>query len=114
MKRIICITLALLTGLSAAGLALAKRDAPADEDVVPVQIKEMKFSPQSLKIQVGQTVEWTNADTRDHTVIADDGSFESGNLSRGDRFTHTFEQPGTFRYGCSYHPRMKGKIIVEK
>jgi plastocyanin len=80
----------------------------------PVTIKGMKFTPQTLQIQVGDTVRWTNSDDRDHTVTAADKSFKSGNLRSGDTFDHTFEGAGKFTYSCSYHPRMKGTVHVSE
>lgn len=87
------------------GLAPAKK---------PVSIQEMKFNPSSLDINVGDVVRWTNNDERDHTVVAADGSFKSGNLRRGDSFEHTFDKAGKFAYSCSYHPRMKGTVNVSQ
>src|SRR5689334_2294848 len=77
-----------------------------------VSIKGMKFDPAQVEIAVGDTVVWTNADDRDHTVVAKDNSFKSGNLSKGDKFEHTFTKAGKYSYACSYHPRMKGVVIV--
>jgi plastocyanin len=108
MKRVMGLMLAMTIGLTAVALAEKDADGPA------VTIKEMKFSPRSLTIKIGQTVTWTNADSRDHTVVADDGTFQSENLGKGDSFSHTFKDAGKFPYVCSYHPRMKGQIIVEK
>src|SRR5262245_5316684 len=77
-----------------------------------VTIKNMKFDPDTVEIAPGDTVVWTNQDDRDHTVAAKDGSFKSDNLNRGDTFEHMFKKPGKFTYSCSYHPRMKGTIVV--
>jgi len=62
---------------------------------------------------VNNTVEWKNNDDTPHTVTAVDKSFDSGNLNAGDVFTHTFTTPGTYQYSCSYHPWMKGTVIVK-
>ncbi|MGH7178525.1 MAG: cupredoxin domain-containing protein [Tepidisphaeraceae bacterium] len=78
-----------------------------------VAIKDMKFSPASIEIDAGDSVEWANADDRDHTVEARDGSFRSGNMSSGDTFRHKFDKPGKFAYVCALHPRMKGQIVVK-
>jgi plastocyanin len=77
-----------------------------------VKIKEMKFTPASISIKVGESVTWTNEDDRDHTVTAVDGSFASDNLKPGSSFSFQFTKPGKFAYACSYHPRMKGVVIV--
>ena len=51
-------------------------------------ISNSRFSPEPLKVPVGATVRWTNEDGFDHTVTADDGSFDSGAL--GPNGTGTF------------------------
>jgi plastocyanin len=59
-------------------------------------------------------VTWTNNDTAAHTITADDGSFDSGNLNPGDTFTHTFATAaGTVAYHCNYHPNMVATIVVQ-
>ena len=40
---------------------------------------------------VGDTVTWASVDSPDHTVTADDDSFDSGTLSNGDTFEQTFD-----------------------
>ncbi len=72
------------------------------------------FSPPTITVVVGvnNTVRWTNNDTAPHTVTASDHSFDSGNLNPGDTWTYTFNTPGTYTYVCTYHPWMKGTVIV--
>lgn len=79
-----------------------------------VTIKQMKFTPATLTINPGASVTWTNSDERDHTVTAADGSFSSGKIGAGETFTHKFKSAGNFPYACSYHPRMKGTIVVKE
>jgi plastocyanin len=79
-----------------------------------ITIKNSKYTPASLTIHVGDTIIWKNDDDKDHTVIADDKSFKSENISSGDNYTFAFKKAGTFKYGCKYHPREKGTITVEK
>ena len=101
--------LIVLSVLPLVGLISAAKPAGASHQVA---IKGMKFDPAQVQIAVGDTVVWTNADDRDHTVVAKDNSFKSGNLSTGDKFEQTFTKPGKYSYACSYHPRMKGVVIV--
>ena len=79
-----------------------------------VAIKDVKFTPKELKVKKGDTVTWTNSDERDHTVTADDKSFDSGNVGDGNSFRQKFEKPGKYKYHCEYHPRMKATIVVEE
>jgi len=80
-----------------------------------IDIKEedgdMGFFPAEQSIAAGDTVEWTNQMGFDHTVSADDGSFDS-KLGGGQKFSHTFNSAGSFPYKCRIHPFMTGKITV--
>lgn len=70
------------------------------------------YSPSTYTVKVGTTVTWVNHDGSTHTVTSNSGVFDSGPLPPGASFSYTFTGPGTYRYGCSYHPWMTGTIIV--
>lgn len=70
------------------------------------------FYPEAIKVDVGDTVKWTNKDTTIHTVTADMGTFDSGMMISGDVFEHTFAEQGEFDYTCLLHPWMKGTVVV--
>jgi len=110
-RRLLVIAVALSTALLLPLFVHAK--PPRASKAVEITIKGMKFTPDSVTIKAGQSVTWTNGDQRDHTVAADDGSFNSGNLRPGDSFTYKFAKAGKFKYACSLHPRMKGEILVK-
>ena len=78
-----------------------------------VTIKDFEFTPATVTITVGGTVKWTNDGPSAHTVSADDGSFDSGDLSQGKTFSHTFQSAGTFAYHCGIHPFMKASVVVQ-
>src|SRR5688500_7100365 len=61
-----------------------------------VTVENSSFSPSSISAKVGDTVTWTFKDAFDHTVTADDKSFDSGGKKSGDTFDHTFPTAGTF------------------
>jgi plastocyanin len=73
------------------------------------------FAPSSITIQVGGTVTWSNDGQVTHTVTANSGSFDSGDLNPGQSFSHTFTQSGTFPYYCQPHRfvGMKGTVTVQ-
>ena len=101
--------LTILLMLTLAAMAAA----PAKEDVRKVTIKGLKYDPATLTIKAGQTVEWTNKDDNDHTVVSDEEDlFGSDNIGRNETFKFTFKKKGKFAYHCKYHPRMKGVIVV--
>lgn len=77
-----------------------------------VSIKDFAFSASTLTVSAGTTVMWTNNDSAPHTVTADDGSFDSGNIATGGTYSHKFTAAGTFAYHCTIHPGMKASIKV--
>ncbi len=81
---------------------------------VTVTISNFAFSPITITIQAGQSVQWTDMDPNPtvHTVTADDNSFNSGDLHNGDAYTLRFDTPGTYKYHCNYHPFMKAAVVV--
>jgi plastocyanin len=78
-----------------------------------VTIKNFAYSPKEIEIQRGGTVVWTNEDNIAHTVTADAGEFDSGDIVSGDPpFEYTFESAGEVAYHCEHHVGMKGKVTV--
>jgi plastocyanin len=77
-----------------------------------VRIADFAFTPDSRSAKVGDSVKWTNEDGATHTVTADDGAFDSGNLAAGKAFSFTFDKAGTFAYHCNVHQSMKGTVTV--
>jgi plastocyanin len=81
------------------------------------------FSPNPLKIKVGDTITWINKDSNIHTVSSgkpnspDAGRlFDSGLTSLimpSKSYSHTFNEPGEYSYFCKLHPNMVGTIEVE-
>lgn len=70
------------------------------------------YAPESLSVQAGDSVVWTNAGSIAHTVTSADGTFDSGDLAAGSRFSFTFPNTGTFAFACKPHPWMTGVIQV--
>jgi plastocyanin len=57
-------------------------------------------------------VTWTNRMSARHTVTADNGEFDSGQLARDQSFSHTFTAAGAVPYHCEIHPFMTGQVTV--
>mgnify|MGYP000035226567 CR=1 FL=1 len=92
---------------------------------------QMAFVPANLKVNVGETVTWTNKSramvhtaTADPTLVRDPGNvklppgvapWHSGNIAPGQSWSHTFEIPGEYRYVCVPHEvvGMVGAITVD-
>jgi len=88
-----------------------QNETGAEAEVIDVEIRNYKYIPESLTVNVGQTVRWTNYDTVLHDVVG--SGIESEYLKQGETFTYTFEQEGKYEYICTIHPWMKGKVIAE-
>jgi amicyanin len=71
------------------------------------------YQPPTITIHVGDTVIWTNASPLQHTVTADDSSFDSGMIGNGATWSMTFNTAGTYSYHCAPHPWMKGNVVVQ-
>jgi plastocyanin len=97
----------------AAGLLALVSATAAGASPITVQIKSAGFSPGTITINHGDKVTWHNADTTDHQVVADDGSFASPILHAAQSWTETFTIAGTFKYHDALHPRLTGKITVK-
>ncbi|HZN13322.1 MAG TPA: cupredoxin domain-containing protein [Acidimicrobiales bacterium] len=76
-----------------------------------ITIKGFKFAPTPLSAKVGDTITVTNEDGTNHSVTADDGSFDTDKFSTGNK-TIKVEKAGTVNYHCKVHDYMKGVIQV--
>ena len=78
-----------------------------------VVIEGFAFSPTPLEVAPGTTITVTNRDSATHTLTADDGSLDTGNLGQGESATVTVGQAGEIPYFCKIHDYMKGVIRVQ-
>ena len=102
--------------LSTEGQAAAARPvraaAASSRKLHIVTIKDMKYQVPTLTVEVGDTVEWKNEDIVSHTVTAVNKGFDSGTIRRGHSWKLVVKKRGTFAYTCTFHPNMKGVLIV--
>jgi plastocyanin len=120
----VMVSLAALT--SACGRASNPTPQPSPNPLGPgidatVRIKGnlggSSYVPSPLQLRVGQTVNWLNEDSIEHTATLQ-GVFDTGRISptsahseNGDQVT--FRTAGTFTYHCTIHPSMVGTIVVQ-
>ncbi len=83
-----------------------------DARAVTVEIRDFAFKPGNLEIPVGATVTWVNFDAAPHDATADDESWKTETLDRGERGSVTFDRPGEYFYYCSIHPSMQARVLV--
>jgi plastocyanin len=113
-RRLGALVLALL---AAALIALPAGGATAGETATAsqakrVDIKGFAFKPKTLRVGAGARVTFKNNDRARHNATRR-GSFRTGNLRKGQSKTIRFKKRGTFRYHCTIHPFMRGKIFVK-
>ncbi len=77
-----------------------------------VTIEGVQFSPQELTVPKGDRVVWVNKDLFPHTATASSKSFDSGNIVPNASWTYVAAKAGEYAYSCTFHPTMKGKLIV--
>ena len=74
----------------------------------------LKYTPQNVTINVGDTVQWTWAgnlhSSTSGTPGNPDGLWDSGVNNNGFVFSHTFTTAGSFAYFCSTHGVCCGMI----
>lgn len=91
----------------------ATDDSASMSEGAEVEIEDFAYAPATITVKVGTTVTWTNKDTVRHTVTADNGLFDSGLFGKGESFSYTFTEAGTYSYFCIPHTYMKGVVVVE-
>ena len=113
--RIVCTAVmaaVLLTGLRTKEAYARGQAAEQGQATTEVKIDNFAFGPQTLTVQAGTTVTWTNRDDIPHSVVSGDGAFKSKALDTDDKFSFTFAKAGTYSYFCGLHPKMTGKVVV--
>src|SRR5215218_3260743 len=104
MRRLLGTTFAV-----AAVLAVA----PALSATKIVDITQAGFTPNKVTIEFGDTVTWTNKDTANHQVLADQGAFPTSPvLQPNQTFSHTFTKSGSFGYRDALNTNRRGTVIV--
>jgi amicyanin len=90
------------------GMAMSQAARSAQQ----VGVDNFSFAPGAITVPVGTTVTWTNHDDIPHNVVSPEQKFKSPVLDTDQKFSHTFEAAGTYKYYCSIHPRMTGQVVV--
>ena len=82
--------------------------APADSGNLEI----VDFAHNNLTVEAGTTVTWENVGAVIHTTTGNNGLWDSDILQRGQTFSFTFNQAGSFTYFCNIHPSMIATITV--
>ncbi len=86
---------------------------PGTPTTTSVSIVNFAFNPQTVTINQGSTVRWTNTTGgTTHTSASNTNVWNSGNITPGQSFSFTFNTPGAYPYHCNIHPNMTGTVNV--
>lgn len=125
MTKLRAIGVATLLSLAAAAPALG-REGPQPAAVVNITFG-LKFEPPQVRVRAGEAVEWRNKAFLEHTVsfgaegegpmaVLPEGvePFDSGPISAGGAWRHTFEKPGRYPFVSRAYAEqgMRGMVIV--
>jgi len=95
------------TGGSTSGTATQTVKVVSDPNTIG------KYEPANVSLKVGDTVAWDFQDnSAQHSVTADDSSFDSCLQNSGAKFMVTFSKAGDIKYHCQIHAQMLGEIKV--
>lgn len=111
-----------------AAIPFVAAEAPAKEVRMT---NKLTFEPKTITIKSGETVIWKNVSGMVHSATdvpsmatkpqdaalpRNAKEFNSGMISPGKDYSHTFTVPGTYKYFCIPHEElgMVGTIIVQK
>ena len=99
-----------LTALALAGAASRGAEQAAAHTVV---IENMQYTPAQLSVRRGERIVWVNRDLFPHTATAQGKAFDSGSIAANASWSYVASKSGTYAYGCTFHPTMKGNITVQ-
>ena len=96
---------------ASAGSRSDRSGAPGVQRVTEsVRIVDFGFRPRRIEVDRGTRVRWANQGQAPHTATG--GAWDSGTMSSGETFSRVFKRAGTFRYSCTIHPDMTGRVVV--
>jgi len=122
MKTLLRPSLVLIALATLAGslLLLLPNPAAAADATVPVGnfffcSSASEGATCTTTVNVGDTVTWDfSGASAPHTTSSGAGGWDSGTVSPGGSFQHTFTQAGSFAYVCNIHPTlMMGTVVVQ-
>ena len=75
-----------------------------------VMIKNFKFEPEILNVEIGDTIIWKNLDIAPHTATATDKSWTTKTLKKGAQEEIVISKDMKLDYYCRFHPMMKATL----
>jgi plastocyanin len=103
-----------LLAAAALTVALATPATAAAPSTAKVVLKDIAFHKSSVTIRRGGTVTWRWDDGRVGHDVTSRGTlrFKSSTTKQTGTWRIRFTKAGTYRYVCTVHPGMAGRVIV--
>jgi plastocyanin len=103
----------LISAQAAAGGGFCRGVPVTDTSTDRAFMADDCFTPTIVRIDVGQSVTWTNKDGTPHVVAGANASWGSyDEIGQGGRTTIRFTRSGVYPYFCIIHPGMIGAVVV--
>jgi plastocyanin len=111
IRAVILILLAATVVLPVAG---ATGEPAHVASVRTVVLKSIALHPATVRIGVGGTVRWEFRDKPTPHNVTSTGRhrFASSPTRQAGSYSVRFTKRGTYRYHCTIHPSMQGKVVV--
>jgi plastocyanin len=107
------------TTAASSGAASGSTGASTGTGAATVTIQNIAFSPATLTVKAGTTVNFSNQDTVGHTATngvngtPDPNALFDIDLPAGTAGSFTFDKPGTYQVTCKIHHGMHMTITVQ-
>jgi plastocyanin len=79
-----------------------------------VSITNSGFVPNSVTIEEGDSITWTNSDSRNRQPVSQDAAFASPILKPGETFTHRFTKDGRYTVTDALVRNQRSTVTVTK
>jgi plastocyanin len=107
---VLVFTITWVAAACQSGSSRSAADATPVTGVTEVVAKDLRFQPPAIQVPPGTEVTWRFDDGSVPHNVKGDG-FVSRNQTKGT-FARRFERPGEYRYTCTLHAGMDGRVVV--
>jgi plastocyanin len=108
---VVIVPVVALIAVAVTGFASGSGNATAGR-ADTVVIENFAFAPNPINVKMGASMTVVNDDHTTHTLTADNGAFDTGDLRGGQRGSVSLDRAGTYAYHCELHPFMTGTVRV--
>ena len=110
MAHIAAACSAAMYGARSVGAAFAGQGQSQEHRV---EIHRFKYKPATLSVKAGDVITWENLDIAPHTATANDDSWDTGPLEKGDVGSVVVTEDMVVDYFCVFHPHMKARLKLQ-